>query len=125
MILGITGAGGAGKSTLTDHLIARFREQGKTVGDCGGSEQSFLGWGILRGSHPASKPFSGRWRLYSQHGLQGLSWWLSRATYDVIRIMEAMGKEVVIVETLGAGQDEIDVIHIAHTCLLVAYTGNG
>ncbi len=44
---------------------------------------------------------------------------LSKATYDVIRIIEAMGMDIVIIETLGAGQDEIDVIHIAHTCLLV------
>ncbi|HIJ39841.1 MAG TPA: hypothetical protein HPP90_02005 [Deltaproteobacteria bacterium] len=50
---------------------------------------------------------------------------LSRATYDVIRIMEAMGNEVVIVETLGAGQDEVDVIHIAHTCLVVVTPGMG
>lgn len=50
---------------------------------------------------------------------------LARATWDVVRIMEAMGNDVVIVETLGVGQDEIDVIHVAQTCLLVLTPGMG
>jgi LAO/AO transport system kinase len=50
---------------------------------------------------------------------------LARATHDVIRIIEAMGRDMVIVETLGAGQDEIDVIHIAQTCVVVTTPGMG
>ncbi len=65
MILGITGAGGAGKSTLTDHLIGKFREQGKKVGVVVVDPSSpFSGGAFLRGSHPASKPFTGRWCLH-------------------------------------------------------------
>jgi len=126
MILGITGAGGAGKSTLTDHLIGKFREQGKKVGvvvvdpSSPFSGGAFLGDRIRLQSH--SQDDGVYIRSMASRGYLG---GLSRATYDVIRIMEAMGNEVVIVETLGAGQDEVDVIHIAHTCLVVVTPGMG
>ena len=126
MILGITGAGGAGKSTLTDHLIGRFRNQGKKVGvvvvdpSSPFSGGAFLGDRIRLQSH--SQDDGVYIRSMASRGYLG---GLSRGTYDVIRIMEAMGNEVVIVETLGAGQDEVDVIHIAHTCLVVVTPGMG
>jgi LAO/AO transport system kinase len=126
MILGITGAGGAGKSTLTDHLIGRFREQGKKVGvvvvdpSSPFSGGAFLGDRIRLQSH--SRDDGVYIRSMASRGYLG---GLSRATYDVIRIMEAMGNEVVIVETLGAGQDEVDVIHVAHSCLVVVTPGMG
>ena len=125
-ILGITGSGGAGKSTLTDHLIRTFRGQGKKVGvvvvdpSSPFSGGAFLGDRIRLQSHSQDEGVYIR-SMASRGYLGGLS----RATYDVIRIMEAMGMEVVIVETLGAGQDEIDIIHIAHTCLLVITPGMG
>ena len=126
MILGITGAGGAGKSTLTDHVIGKFRDQGKKVGvvvvdpSSPFSGGAFLGDRIRLQSH--SQDDGVYIRSMASRGYLG---GLSRATYDVIRIMEAMGNEVVIVETLGAGQDEVDVIHIAHTCLVVVTPGMG
>ncbi len=126
MILGITGAGGAGKSTLTDHLIGKFRNQGKKVGvvvvdpSSPFSGGAFLGDRIRLQSH--SRDDGVYIRSMASRGYLG---GLSRATYDVIRIMEAMGNEVVIVETLGAGQDEVDVIHIAHTCLVLVTPGMG
>lgn len=52
-------------------------------------------------------------------GSRGYLGGLARATTDVVRIMEAMGNDVIIIETLGVGQDEFDIIHIAQTCLLV------
>ncbi len=126
LILGITGSGGAGKSTLTDHLIRKFRQQGKTVGvvvidpSSPFSGGAFLGDRIRLQSHSLDEGVYIR-SMASRGYLGGLS----RAAYDVIRIMEAMGREVIIVETLGAGQDEIDIIHIAHTCLLVITPGMG
>ena len=126
MILGITGAGGVGKSTLSDHLIGRFRNQGKKVGvvvvdpSSPFSGGAFLGDRIRLQSH--SQDDGVYIRSMASRGYLG---GLSRATYDVIRIIEAMGNEVVIVETLGAGQDEVDVIHIANTCLLVVTPGMG
>ena len=91
MILGITGAGGAGKSTLTDHLIHRFRAQGKKVGvivvdpSSPFSGGAFLGDRIRLQSHSQDDGVYIR-SLASRGYLGGLS----RATHDVIRIMEAM-----------------------------------
>jgi LAO/AO transport system kinase len=126
MILGITGSGGAGKSTLVDHLIRAFRGMGKRVGVVLVDPSSPFSGGALLGDRirlagHAQDPDVYVRSLASRGYLGGLS----RATNDVIRIMEAMGMEVVIVETLGAGQDEIDIIHIAHTCLLVLTPGMG
>ncbi len=126
VIIGITGAGGAGKSTLTDHLIRAYREQGKSIGvvmvdpSSPFSGGAFLGDRIRLQMHTPDDEVYIR-SLASRGNLGGLS----SATYDVIRIMEAMGKDLIIVETLGAGQDEIDIIHIAHTCLLVTTPNMG
>ena len=126
LIVGITGSGGVGKSSLTNHIIKKFRDQGKTVGvvvvdpSSPFSGGAFLGDRIRLQRHTQDDGVYIR-SLASRGYLGGLS----RATNDVIRIMEAMGREVIIVETLGAGQDEIDVIHIAQTCLLVMTPGMG
>jgi LAO/AO transport system kinase len=126
LIVGITGSGGVGKSSLTNHIIKKFRCQGKTVGvvvvdpSSPFSGGAFLGDRIRLQRHTQDDGVYIR-SLASRGYLGGLS----RATNDVIRIMEAMGREVIIVETLGAGQDEIDVIHIAQTCLLVMTPGMG
>jgi len=126
MILGVTGSAGVGKSSLTDHVIGKLREQGQTVGVVVVDPSSpftggaFLGDRIRLQRHARDEGVFIR-SMASRGYLGGLS----RATYDVIRIMEAMGRDVIIVETLGAGQDEIDVIHIAQTCLLVVTPGMG
>ncbi len=119
-IIGITGAGGAGKSSLTDHLIQKYRQQGKSVGvvmvdpSSPFSGGAFLGDRIRLQTHLQDEEVYIR-SMASRGHLGGLS----SATYDVIRIIEALGKDMIFVETLGTGQDEIDIIHIAHTCLLV------
>lgn len=126
LIVGITGSGGVGKSSLTNHVIKKFRDQDKTVGvvvvdpSSPFSGGAFLGDRIRLNRHTQDEGVYIR-SLASRGYLGGLS----RATYNVVRIMEAMGKDVIIVETLGAGQDEIDVIHIAQTCLLVITPGMG
>ena len=125
-IIGITGSAGSGKSCLIDHLIRKFRQQGKTVGvvlvdpSSPFSGGAFLGDRIRLQKH---SPDDGVYiRSMASRGYLG---GLARATHDVIRIIEAMGRDIIIVETLGAGQDEIDVIHIAQTCVLVTTPGMG
>jgi LAO/AO transport system kinase len=119
-ILGVTGPGGAGKSSLVDHLIGKFREQGKTVGVVVVDPSSPFSGGAFLGDRIRLQRHAQDDGVYIRSmASRGYLGGLARATYDVIRIMEAMGRDVVIVETLGAGQDEIDVIHIAQTCLLV------
>jgi len=126
VIVGITGSAGSGKSCLIDHLIRKFRQQGKTVGvvvvdpSSPFSGGAFLGDRIRLQSHSSDEGVYIR-SMASRGYLGGLA----RATHDVIRIIEAMGRDIVIVETLGAGQDEIDVIHIAQTCVVVTTPGMG
>ena len=126
MILGITGAGGAGKSTLTDHIIHKFRTLGKRVGVIAVDPSSPFSGGAFLGDRIRLKSHFQDDGVYIRSlASRGYIGGLSRSTHDVIRIMEAMGNEVVIVETLGVGQDEIDIIHIAHTCVLVLTPGMG
>ena len=126
MIVGLTGSGGAGKSTLTDHLIQKFREQGKTVGVIVVDPSSPFSGGALLGDRiRLQRHFLDDGVYIRSLASRGYLGGLSRATYNVIRILEAMGMDIIIVETLGAGQDEIDIIHVANTCILVATPGMG
>lgn len=125
-VLGITGSPGAGKSTLTDKLIARFRKAGKSVGVIAVDPTSpFTGGAILgdriRMQDHATDPGVFIRSLATRGNLGGLS----RATGDCIRVMDAMGREVIIVETVGVGQDEIDIAQMAHTTVVVLVPGMG
>jgi LAO/AO transport system kinase len=125
-IIGITGSPGAGKSTLTDRLITRYRQQGKRVGVLAVDPTSpFTGGAILgdriRMQEHATDPGVFIRSLATRGNLGGLS----RATGDCIRVMDAMGQDIVLVETVGVGQDEIDIAQMAHTTIVVAVPGMG
>ncbi len=125
-VIGITGSPGAGKSSITDRLIGWYRGQGKTVGVVAIDPTSpFSGGAILgdriRMQDHALDPGVFIRSLATRGSLGGLS----RATADVVRVMDAMGKDVVIVETVGVGQDEIDVASLAHTTVVVVVPGMG
>ena len=125
-MIGITGSPGAGKSTLTDRLIAQYRKQGKTVGVVAVDPTSpFTGGAILgdriRMQDHATDPGVFIRSLATRGNLGGLS----RATGDCIRVMDAMGRDVILVETVGVGQDEIDIAQMAHTTLVVVVPGMG
>ncbi len=125
-VLGITGSPGAGKSTLTDRVVARFRAQGKSVGVLAVDPTSPFSGGAILGDRirmqaHASDPEVFIRSLATRGSLGGLS----RATGDCIRVMDAMGKDVIVVETVGVGQDEIDIAQMAHTTLLVTVPGMG
>ncbi len=125
-VIGVTGSGGSGKSTLTDHLIRKFRALGKRVAVVAVDPSSPFSGGALLGDRIRFQGHALDDGVYIRSmGSRGYLGGLARASNDVVRIMEAMGFDVVIVETLGAGQDEIDVIHVAQTCLLVLTPGMG
>ena len=125
-VVGITGPPGAGKSTLTDRVIALLRGRGKTVGVLAVDPSSpFTGGAILgdrvRMQAHATDPHVFIRSLATRGHLGGVS----RATGDCIRVMDAMGKDVVLVETVGVGQDEIEIAQMAHTTVVVLTPGMG
>ena len=125
-IIGITGAPGAGKSTLTDALITELRKNNKTIGVLAVDPTSpFTGGAILgdriRMQSHAEDPGVFVRSLATRGALGGLS----QAAGDAIHIMEAMGKDIIIVETVGIGQQEIDIINHAHSVVVVLVPGMG
>jgi LAO/AO transport system kinase len=125
-VVGVTGSPGAGKSTLTDRLIGAYRAQGKSVGVIAVDPTSpFTGGAILgdriRMQGHATDPGVFIRSLATRGNLGGLS----RATGDCLRVMDAMGRDVVLIETVGVGQDEIDIAQLAHTTLVVLVPGMG
>jgi LAO/AO transport system kinase len=124
--VGITGAPGAGKSTLTSKLIALLRQQGKTVGVLAVDPSSpFTGGALLgdriRMQEHAADPGVFIRSLATRGHLGGLS----RATADCLLVMDALGRDVTLIETVGVGQDEIEIARLAHTTLLVLVPGLG
>jgi LAO/AO transport system kinase len=125
-MVGITGNPGAGKSTLVDRLIAHLRAAGKTVGVLAVDPTSpFTGGAILgdriRMQDHALDPGVFIRSLATRGQLGGLS----RATSDCARVLDAMGKDVVLIETVGVGQDEVEVCRLAHTTVVVVVPGLG
>jgi LAO/AO transport system kinase len=125
-IIGITGSPGAGKSTLTDALIGEFRKNGKTVGVLAVDPTSPFSGGAILGDrvrmlrHAEDEDVFIR-SLATRGALGGLS----QAAGDAIHVMEAMGKDVIIVETVGIGQQELDIMHHAHSVVVVLVPGMG
>lgn len=125
-IIGITGSPGAGKSTLTDRLIARFRAQGKSLGVLAVDPTSPFTGGAILGDRIRMQDHATDAGVFIRSlATRGNLGGLSRATGDCIRVMDAMGRDIILVETVGVGQDEIDIAQMAHTTLVVAVPGMG
>jgi LAO/AO transport system kinase len=125
-VIGITGSPGAGKSTLTDGLIDCFRKKGKTVGVLAVDPTSpFTGGAILgdriRMQRHAEDPGVFVRSLATRGALGGLA----KAVGDAIHVMDVLGKDIIMVETVGTGQQEVDIINHSHTVLVVLVPGMG
>jgi len=125
-VIGLTGSPGAGKSSLVDQLVGLYRKEGKQVGVVAVDPTSPFSGGAILGDRirmqaHATDPGVFIRSLATRGHLGGLS----RAAADCVRIMDAMGKELVIVETVGVGQDEIDVAGLAHCVIVVVVPGMG
>jgi LAO/AO transport system kinase len=126
VVLGITGPGGAGKSTLINHLIKAYRLQGKKVGAVLVDPTSPFSGGALLGDRIRLQEHALDKGVFIRSAAsRGNPGGLAMATHNIVRILKAMGMDVIIVETLGTGQDEIDIKFIAQTCLLLFTPGMG
>ncbi|NVN98041.1 MAG: methylmalonyl Co-A mutase-associated GTPase MeaB [Geobacteraceae bacterium] len=125
-IIGITGPPGAGKSTLTDQITAAFRAQGKRVGIVAIDPTSpFTGGAILGDRIRMNRHADDEGVFIRSLATRGALGGISRSTGDVVNIMDAMGMDIVIIETVGVGQDEIDIVRMAHTTVVVMVPGLG
>jgi LAO/AO transport system kinase len=125
-LVGITGNPGAGKSTVVDAMISHYRAKGEKVGVvCVDPTSPFSGGAILgdriRMQRHALDPGVFIRSLATRGHLGGLS----RSTFDVAHVLDAMGFERVLIETVGVGQDEVDVMKAAHTTVVVTVPGLG
>ena len=125
-VVGVTGPAGCGKSTLIYRLASEFRKKGKTVGVVAIDPTSPFSGGALLGDRIRMQNLSTDEGVYIRSmATRGTLGGLARATADAVRVLDASGKDVVFVETSGAGQSEVDVIKVAHTVLVVIAPGLG
>ena len=125
-IIGVTGSPGSGKSTLLDKLIGELKKKGKTVGVIAVDPSSPFSGGAVLGDRLRMQGHSlDRDVFIRSMGTRGSLGGLSRATYEAALILDACGKDVVLIETVGVGQSEIDIVKIADTVCLVLVPGMG
>ena len=125
-IIGIIGSPGAGKSTLTDALVHEFRRRARTVGVLAVDPSSpFTGGAILGDRIRMLRHAEDEGVFVRSLATRGALGGLSQVAGDAIHVMEAMGKDVIIVETVGIGQQELDIINHAHSVVVVLVPGMG
>lgn len=125
-VVGITGASGVGKSTLVDQMVTHLRETGKTVGILAVDPTSPLSGGAILGDRVRMQRHSTDEGVFIRSmATRGSFGGLAQSTRSMIDVLDAMGKEYILVETVGAGQDEIDIGRSAHTTLIVLVPGLG
>jgi LAO/AO transport system kinase len=126
LILGVTGAPGAGKSTLVDRMITLLRAEGKSLGVIAVDPSSPVSGGAILGD---------RIRMQQHHAdpgvfirsmaTRGIPGGIARATADLTNLLDAAGRDVVIIETVGVGQSEVEIARLAQVTILVLVPGTG
>lgn len=125
-ILGLTGAPGAGKSTLVDQLAKHYRKQSRVVGIIAVDPTSpYSGGAILGDRIRMQDHFSDPGIYIRSMATRGSLGGLARTTADVTTVLDASGRDLIMIETVGVGQDEIDIVRLADITVVILVPGMG
>jgi LAO/AO transport system kinase len=125
-VVGVSGFPGVGKSTLVDQMIQAYREAGKSLGVLAVDPTSpFTGGAILGDRIRMQRHGTDPEVFIRSLATRGHFGGLTRSTCKVIDVLDAMGKDIILVETVGVGQDEVDIVTTAHTTVIVLIPGMG
>lgn len=126
LVIGITGVMGSGKSSLIYELAVAYRKQGKKVGVIAIDPTSPFTGGALLGDRVRMMDLATDEGIFIRSmGTRGMMGGLTGAVYATVSILDAAGMDVIIIETVGVGQDEIDIVKVADTTLVVLVPGLG
>jgi len=125
-VIGLTGAPGAGKSTLVDQLAREYRTQQRTVGIIAVDPTSPYSGGAILGDRIRMQAHHADPGIYIRSmATRGFLGGLARATTDVTTVLDASGKDLVLIETVGVGQDEVDIVRLADITVVILVPGMG
>jgi LAO/AO transport system kinase len=125
-VIGLTGPGGAGKSTLIEKMIKEYRRRGKTVGVVAVDPTSPFTGGAFLGDRIRMQELSTDEGVFIRSmATRNNPGGIAKATKDAVKILDAAGKDVIIVETVGAGQSEVEIVKVAQTIIVMHAPGLG
>jgi LAO/AO transport system kinase len=125
-VIGVSGFPGVGKSTLVDQMIQAYREDGKSLGVLAVDPTSPFSGGAILGDRVRMQRHGTDPEVFIRSmATRGYFGGLTRSTRSVIDVLDAMGKDIILVETVGVGQDEVDIVNTAHTTVIVLIPGMG
>ncbi len=126
LVVGLTGAPGSGKSTLVDQLARQYRQQQKSVGIIAVDPTSPYSGGAILGDRIRMQSHYADQGIYIRSmATRGYLGGLASTTADVATVLDAAGKEIILIETVGVGQDEVDIVRLADVTIVILVPGMG